>query len=298
MRYFDYWKSIFENLYEGVYFVDTQREITFWNKGAERITGFSSSDVVGKHCYDNVLMHTNDAGIMLCINGCPLHDSIQRNVVNTAQVYLQHKAGYRVPVSVRTIPVFEEGIVLGAVEVFQILQEKFESTYNVEELKSLALTDQLTSLPNRRYTEAFLKSKIAEFDSLGIQFGVLFLDIDHFKLLNDQYGHDAGDEVLRTLAKTYEVNFRSSDLLGRWGGEEFLGVCLCENETKLKQIAEKIRLLTEKTVTVVDGAEIRATISVGATLYRTGDSLQQVIKRSDELLYQSKTGGRNICTVG
>jgi len=182
--------------------------------------------------------------------------------------------------------------------VFQVLQDKFESAYNVEELKSLALTDQLTSLPNRRYTEAFLNSKISEFEALGIRFGVLFLDIDHFKLLNDQYGHDAGDEVLRTLSRTYESNFRSSDLLGRWGGEEFLGVCLCENEDKLAQIAEKVRLLTEKTVTVVGVAELRVTVSIGATLYRNGDTLQQVIKRADELLYQSKSGGRNRCTVG
>lgn len=298
MQYFDHWKSIFENLYEGVYFVDTKREITFWNKGAERITGFAASEVVGKHCYDNILMHTNDAGAMLCISGCPLHDSIHRNVVNTAHVYLQHKAGYRVPVSVRTIPVMEENEILGAVEVFQVLQDKLESTYNVEELKSLALMDQLTSLPNRRYTEAFLKSKISEFETLGIQFGVLFLDIDHFKLLNDQYGHDAGDEVLRTLSRTYESNFRSSDLLGRWGGEEFLGICLCENESKLAQVAEKVRLLTEKTVTVTNGAELRVTVSIGVTLYRTGDTLQRVIKRADELLYQSKAGGRNICTLG
>lgn len=298
MQYFDHWKSIFENLYEGVYFVDTHREITFWNKGAERITGFSSGEVVGRHCFDNVLMHTNDAGAQLCISGCPLHDSIQRNKVNTACVYLQHKAGYRVPVSVRTIPVVEGGEVLGAVEVFQVLQEKFENTYNVEELKSLALTDQLTSLPNRRYTEAFLKSKISEFEALGIRFGVLFLDIDHFKLLNDQYGHDAGDEVLRTLSRTYESNFRSSDLLGRWGGEEFLGVCLCENEDKLAQIAEKVRLLTEKTVTLVGVAELRVTVSIGATLYCNSDTLQQVIKRADELLYKSKSDGRNRCTVG
>ena len=298
MQYIDHWKSVFENLYEGVYFVDTNREITFWNKGAELITGYPASEVVGQHCYDNLLMHTNDDGMQLCVCGCPLLDSMRRNAMNSATVYVQHKGGYRVPLSVRTIPIVMDGEVLGAVEVFQVQREKLESTYNLEELKSLALTDQLTSLPNRRYTESFLKAKINDFETLGIQFGVLFMDIDHFKLLNDRYGHEAGDEVLRNLAKTFDHNLRSSDLVGRWGGEEFLGICLCSDALRLAQIADKTRVLTEKTITMACGQGLSVTISIGATMYQSGDTLQTLLKRADGLLYQSKTNGRNRVSVG
>ena len=195
------YQAIFENLNDGIYYVDKDRKITFWNRGAERISGFSSAEVIDKHCYDNILMHTNDDGVQLCIHGCPLHNSMQNNEMSIASVYLQHKAGYRVPVSVRIIPLADQGVVYGAVEIFQVQHERMDGLYNVEELKTLALTDQLTGLPNRRYTETFLDSRIGEYKALGIKFGVLFMDIDHFKAFNDQYGHHVGDDVMRVLPK-------------------------------------------------------------------------------------------------
>ncbi len=290
--------DIFENLNDGVYYVDTDRRITFWNKGAERISGYSSTEVINKHCYDNVLMHTNDEGTQLCISGCPLHNSMQTNKINVASVYLQHKAGYRVPVSVRTIPIEENGEIFGAVEIFQVQHERMESLYNVEELKTLALTDQLTALPNRRYTETFLDSRISEYKALGIKFGVLFMDIDHFKVFNDQYGHGVGDDVLRILAKTFTSNIRNNDFIGRWGGEEFVGICVCTDEDSLGQVAEKIRILTEKTSIPYADQALSVSISIGATLYQTDETAEQVIQRADSLLYMSKINGRNRVTLG
>ncbi|NLI20006.1 MAG: diguanylate cyclase [Clostridiales bacterium] len=292
------YKEIFENLNDGVYYVDRDRRITFWNKGAERISGFSSDEVINTHCYDNVLMHTNDEGTQLCIRGCPLLDSIQTNQTNVASVYLQHKKGYRVPVSVRTIPLEEKGEVYGAVEIFQVQHERMESLYNVEELKTLALTDQLTALPNRRYTETFLQSRISEHQALGIQFGVLFLDIDHFKRFNDQYGHGVGDDVLRILAQTFTNNLRNGDFIGRWGGEEFVGICVCPDEDSLRQAAERIRILVEKTSIPYEDHALSVHISIGATLYQANETAEQVIRRADGLLYTSKANGRNRVTLG
>ena len=292
------YKEIFENLNDGVYYVDRDRRITFWNKGAERISGFSSDEVINTHCYDNVLMHTNDAGSQLCVSGCPLLSSIQNNRINVASVYLLHKAGYRVPVSVRTVPIVENGEIFGAVEIFQVQHERMESLYNMQELKTLALTDQLTALPNRRYTETFFASRISEYKALGIKFGVLFMDIDHFKLFNDRYGHGVGDDVLRILAKTFTSNLRNSDFIGRWGGEEFIGISVCPDEDSLRQVAEKIRILTEKTSIPYADHALSVSISIGATLYQTDETPEQVVQRADTLLYTSKTNGRNCVTLG
>ena len=298
MEAHEQYKEIFENLNDGVYYVDRDRRITFWNKGAERISGFTSDEVINTHCYDNVLMHTNDEGTQLCNCGCPLLHSIQNNRVNVASVYLQHKAGYRVPVSVRTIPIEENGEILGAVEIFQVQHERMESLYNMEELKTLALTDQLTSLPNRRYTETFLDSRISENKALGIKFGVLFIDIDHFKIFNDRYGHGVGDDVLRILAKTFTNNLRNNDFIGRWGGEEFVGICVCPDEDSLRQVAEKIRILAEKTSIPYADKALSVSISIGATLYQADETAEQVVQRADSLLYISKANGRNRVTVG
>lgn len=294
----DQYQAIFENLNDGIYYVDIDRKITFWNKGAERISGFSSAEVIDKHCYDNILMHTNDDGVQLCIHGCPLHKSMQCNETCVASVYLQHKAGYRVPVSVRTIPLSDQGVVYGAVEIFHVQHERMDSLYNVEELKTLALTDQLTGLPNRRYTETFLNSRIAEYKALGIKFGVLFMDIDHFKAFNDQYGHHVGDDVMRVLSKTFQSNLRNRDFIGRWGGEEFLGIVACTNEKDLWQVAEKIRMLAEKSSITYGDQTLNVRISIGATLYLTNETADQVIQRADHLLYISKTNGRNRVAIG
>lgn len=288
--------SVFENLYEGVYYVDKDRTIIFWNAGAERISGFSSREVLGKRCSDNILMHTDDKGTQICIHGCPLHQCMADNEMKTACVYLQHKAGYRVPVSIRTIPILKNDEVDGAIEVFQIQQELLESTHSVEELKLLALTDPVTVLPNRRYLSAFLESKIREYKTLGIKFGVLYIDIDHFKILNDKHGHMAGDEVLRVLAKTFTNILRTSDMIGRWGGEEFLGICVCQDDAALAGIAEKIRTLAERTVIPLCGQALNTTISIGATLIREEDCIHRLVRRADELMYESKKNGRNRVT--
>ncbi|HPS81997.1 MAG TPA: diguanylate cyclase, partial [Candidatus Limiplasma sp.] len=221
MQFNDPWTSVFENLHEGAYFVDTDRKITYWNKGAELISGYSAAEVIGTCCYDNVLLHTNCDGIQLCMSGCPLLDSLQRNEINSASVYLQHKAGYRVPVSVRTVPITENGRVTGALEIFQTQQDKSGSASHLEELKMLALTDPLTSLPNRRYTESFLASKIRDANQLGIQFGILFFDIDHFKSLNDRYGHAAGDGLLQRLGEVLNGAVSPPSHAARIGGDEF-----------------------------------------------------------------------------
>jgi PAS domain S-box-containing protein len=94
----DLYAVILGNIHEGVYFVDSERKITFWNKGAERITGYTEGEVVGHFCYDNILKHVNDEGLHLCLGGCPLHQTLSDGQGREALVYLHHKEGYRVPV--------------------------------------------------------------------------------------------------------------------------------------------------------------------------------------------------------
>ena len=290
--------AFFERSFDGIYIVDTERKIIFWNESAAVIAGYSKAEMVNRYCYDNILMHTDENGTQLCIAGCPLHKSMQTNETACASVFLQHKNGYRVPVSVRTVPVVEDHMVVGAIEFFQVQQDRIEKMYDLDELQSRALTDHLTTLPNRSYIETFLQSRINEYPILGVQFGVLFIDIDHFKAVNDTYGHSVGDLVLQNLAKTFSNNIRNTDRIGRWGGEEFVGVCLCSDETALIQLTKKIRLLAERTNTAINDQSIHITISIGATLYRQGESAQQMVARADDLMYQSKIEGRNRVTIG
>ncbi len=131
-----------------------------------------------------------------------------------------------------------------------------------------------------------------------IVFGVMFMDIDHFKGCNDTFGHAAGDAVLSAVARTLFSSVRPFDTVGRWGGEEFLGVFPRISRPTLLEIAHRLRNLTAATSAEFEGALIRVTVSIGATLALPGDSMETLIGRVDELMYSSKERGRNRVTVG
>lgn len=292
-----FYRKMLDNFYEGVYFVDMERRITFWNRGAQRITGFSASEVLGASCFDNLLNHVDAEGNQLCQAGCPLEKTIQDGQIRESGVFLHHKDGQRVKIFIRTTPLYVEDQIVGAVEVFVDDSERATLASNLEDLKVLAMVDQLTQLPNRRYLETRLKAQLGESRSLDIPLGVAFLDIDHFKHFNDTYGHDLGDRVLKMVSKTYDSAVRKGDLVGRWGGEEFLAIFPGIDQGGLTSVTEKIRMLVQRSVIREGGEELSVTISIGATLSRPGDTRDSIIKRADQLMYESKEGGRNQVTV-
>ncbi|MGB5823655.1 MAG: sensor domain-containing diguanylate cyclase [Proteocatella sp.] len=294
----EFYRKMLDNIYEGVYFVDENRKITFWNKGAERITGFSAKEVLGKYCLSNILNHVDENGKKLCLDGCPLHKTIKDGVTREADVFLHHKNGHRVPVSIKAISIMENNEIVGAAELFVDESEKHEILKATEEYKVLAMTDQLTGLPNRRYIDTFLSSKYSEFKELGIPMGILFIDIDHFKNFNDTYGHDVGDDVLRMISQTCLVSTRATDLIGRFGGEEFIAVFAGINKETIIHKAEQLRMLVENSSLRTQSEELMVTVSIGATMINEDDSISTLLARADSLLYQSKDAGRNKVTYG
>ena len=290
----DFHKNLLDSLYDGVYFVDRERRITYWNKGAERLTGYKAAEVVGMRCSDNVLIHINEQGISLCEGQCPAAETIADGRPREAELYLHHKEGYRVPVSIRLAPIQDpNGQVIGAVEVFSDNSSKVAIMQRIEELQKIALFDPLTELGNRRHAEMNLTVRFDEMHRYGWAFGILFIDIDRFKAVNDAYGHNIGDEVLKMVAKKLLNNVRSFDMVNRWGGEEFIAIIVNIQEDQLYDIANKLRLLVEQSSLSVGSDIIRVTISIGATLARANEEGDTLLKRADQLMYHSKTAGRN-----
>lgn len=292
-------ERLLDSLHDAVYFVDTERRIRYWNKGAELLTGYSASEAVGRHCSDNFLMHVNEQGCSLCLEGCPLARTIADGKRRGIEVYLRHKLGHRVPVEVRVAPIMDgAGRIVGAVEVFSDVTSKKNVERRVGELENLAYRDTLTGVPNRRYVELKVKQAIQEVEEFGRSMGLLMIDVDHFKQVNDTYGHEIGDDALCAVCKTLTHNLRSGDTVGRWGGEEFLVIVADVNLASLGAFAEKCRMLIAESAIPVKDEHLAITVSLGATLIRSGDSEQTNIKRADELMYASKMSGRNQITVG
>jgi diguanylate cyclase (GGDEF)-like protein/PAS domain S-box-containing protein len=293
-RYPDFYKIVLENVSDGVYFVDVNRRITFWNRGAERITGFTAEEVMGTSCADNVLVHMDEQGHHLCVGACPLQCSTETGYVSNADVYLHHKNGQRVKVSVSASPITDkEGAIVGAIEIFRDFSMHVPDNRVMEELKKSALVDTLTDMPNRRYLEMKLNSCLEEFKSLGPTFGVIFGDIDSFKHINDTYGHMVGDQVLKMVAKTLAGNVRVVDFAGRWGGEEFVMLITHVSGAHLRSIAEKLRKLVEGSFLLVDDTKLQVTVSMGVTGVTAGDTVESILKRADDLMYRAKHSGKN-----
>jgi len=294
------YQQIIANLSDGVYIVDKQRRILFWNQAAERISGYSAEQVVGTSCSDNVLCHVDEGGNHLCSGVCPIAVPLDQKISHKVTVYMHHKDGHRLPVLVCVNPLLDmNGEIIGAVEVFSDISSKVATDQRLMELEKISMLDQLTQLANRLYLERELQARLDESERYGSPFGLFFMDVDNFKAVNDTYGHDTGDVVLKFVAATLTTNSRPYDLYGRWGGEEFIGVARNVTPNELEQIGERLcRLVAESFVCDADGNRIQVTISVGATMVSENDTISTLVQRADALMYQSKAQGKNRLTVG
>jgi diguanylate cyclase (GGDEF)-like protein len=209
--------------------------------------------------------------------------------------YLQHKLGPRIPVRIKTWPLRDkQGQLIGAVEIFRstILGRRQEQL--IEELSHLALIDDLTHLPNRRHFDLQLDRRLAELNRFGWPFGVLMIDLDHFKQVNDGHGHHVGDQVLHLVARTLLANCRSLDTVARWGGEEFGAIIANVREDELRRVAEKFRTMVEASgLRESSSAPVRVTISIGCAMAQPNETAAELMKRADAMLYAAKRSGRN-----
>jgi len=294
-----FFEVMLEGLYDGIYFMDKSQRILYWSKGAERITGFAAEEVIGSHCSDNVLTHVDDLGRRLCESDlCPALKTINDGKKREAEIYLHHKNGHRLPVLTRILAVKgSNGDVIGAVEVFTDNRLAVETKNRIAELEKLALIDPLTRIGNRRYAEIQLHRSLNELNRYGWPFAVFFIDIDHFKTINDTHGHNTGDRVLQIVAKTIVRSMRPSDILGRWGGEEFLAIVPNCGPSEIGFVGNKMRSLVEQSYIWNGPDPLRVTLSVGGTSARPEDSISTLISRADKLMYCSKENGRNRVTT-
>lgn len=296
----DYYKNLLDNLHDGMLCVDLNRSIIFWNKSAELLTGFPEQEVLGKKASEEVMVHFKENGEPDQGKVCPLQQTIADGKHRKTEFFFQHSNGHFVPVSVRISPIKDaRGNISGAVQVFSDNTPQIAAQRAIEQLEKEAMIDPLTGLANRRYIDKVLDNKVDETRRYGLNFGLLFIDIDHFKSVNDNYGHDVGDKVLRTVANTMSNVIRSSDILGRWGGEEFIVIVLITEHVHLSAVAEKLRASVEKAVTEDRGRQIEVTISIGGSISSPHHkkTKNDLLKEADDLMYTSKINGRNKVSI-
>jgi diguanylate cyclase (GGDEF)-like protein/PAS domain S-box-containing protein len=290
--------ALLDNLFEGVYAVDSSGRIVYWNRAAEAITGFSPDEALSLRCCGGMLAHVTGDGSPLCSDRCPLDRVLSGGVaVVDEEVFLLHRKGHRVRVRIRAIPLTRDGRIDGVIQIFRE-EDGLASAYaRIREMESLAFVDPLTGTGNRRHAEMILSGAEAALDRQSLVFGVLILDLDRFKGVNDTFGHDGGDAVLKAVAQSVLASIRPSDSLSRWGGDEFLVVLPGASVDELAAVGERIRAIVEASSPRVGAGIAKVTISGGAAAAVPGVSKEVVVSMADAALYRAKQQGRNMICI-
>ncbi len=288
--------ALLDTMAEGLYVVDRDRVISYWSAAAERITGFSAAEVVGRSCGDGLLNHLDEAGESLCGDRCPLLATMRDGVPLDVRVFVHHAEGHLVPVRVAARALRDESdAITGAIETFADDAKAANTESRLRVAERLAVTDHLTGLGNRRGLEQCLSDLVR--DGAGGGVAVLALDIDHFKLVNDNHGHAFGDEVLKSVSRTLRNVVGDGDSVTRYGGDEFVIVTRSAEPREVEELAARVRATVAQTRVADAGITLRITVSVGVALGNPDDSPESVVKRADEAMLEAKRMGRDVVVV-
>lgn len=292
-------KGVMDNLVEGVYVVDMERRIVYWNEGAAKITGYSRNQVLGYRCGRDLLAHTDPQGILMCDRDCPLERALRDGIHTECESMMQNNGGYPVPVLVEVMPIrSRQGRIVGAAQIFRDHTRFRETADRLMQMKRVAMEDPVTHLGNRRRVETVLQARIREFERYGLSMGVIFADINNFKLINDTFGHDVGDRVLEDVATAFRQTVRRIDTVGRWGGDEFVCVVPHTDGEELDVLSERLRINVRRLqIDLDEHRRIRPSLSIGTATIRPGDTTDSLIARADLAMYENKRLVKAACYV-
>lgn len=286
-------QKLVDNMHDGVVFVDNQRQIFLWNTGAERLTGIAASAACGRILEPSLLQMSASNGALVPDTSCPIQQSIQTGVQCLERVGVLGRSGRHVTIDMHVVPVHnDEGQPCGATVLLHDASSETSLEERCQALHAQMTKDPLTQVANRAEFDRMLKLFIDAHQETELTCSLIMADIDHFKQVNDTFGHQAGDEVIVTFASLLKSMCRSGDLVARYGGEEFAVLCAdCNNATAVAR-AESMRKKLAET-THVELANHNFTASFGVTELQAGDTPETMLRRSDRALLQAKDQGRN-----
>ncbi len=286
-------KSMSKASHDALIMVNSIGNITFWNPAAEEMFGYSEAEALGKDLHHLITkpVDAEKAYTGLLEFAKTGQGPVMSRVIEMVAV---RKSGevFAVERSVAPFRFQGEWYAVGSVRDITA-RKQFE-----KRLKEMATTDELTGLYNRRYFMETAESQIKQAIRYQRPFSMMMFDLDHFKRINDTFGHDAGDRVLQAAAKVMQEIFRSVDLIGRIGGEEF-AVAMPETDLDMaKKAGERLRDSLMQARVKIRDESIRFTASIGIThLTSPQTTLAQMLKQADESLYRAKNEGRNRVVV-
>jgi diguanylate cyclase (GGDEF)-like protein/PAS domain S-box-containing protein len=289
-------QKLLENMYDAVVFVDAVARITLWNRGAERLTGMAGTSVRGHLWQPELLRLADEKGLPVHENDCPVLTALRSGVQSLRRLTIEGRAGRQVAVDAHTIPVAGDGgTMTGVILLFHDASSETSLEQRCLSLYEKATKDPLTQVANRAEFDRVHETFIAAHQQQNVPCSLIICDMDRFKQVNDTYGHQAGDDAIKTLAALLKNSCRPGDLVARYGGEEFVMLCAnCDNPAATRR-AEAIRKTLNQTPQ--DRMNSRpVSASFGVTEIQPGDTAETMLRRADRALLIAKAQGRN-CVV-
>jgi diguanylate cyclase (GGDEF)-like protein/PAS domain S-box-containing protein len=290
--------TLLDELFEGVFVVDAELRIESWSSGAEELAGYTRETVLGRPCNEAVPMYETAGDVDLLSpslgSAIPATGNLSDSGSREYRCVVRHAEGHWLQVRARTVPLPDNARPAGRMAIaFSDSLAVVSLRQHLQALRHLALSDPLTELGNRRYGMMSLKVRLDEMKRYGWPCGVVFLDLDQFKQVNDRFGHDVGDQTLKSVAKSLSRHLRPFDVVCRWGGEEFMVIVANIQLPELERLANELRLLLQRSSVRIGQKRISVTASIGATVAQRNDTEETLIARADRLMYGCKRLGRN-----
>jgi len=289
-----FYRKLLESMHDAVLFIDCSLKIMLWNRAAERLTGIPAASIEHKNWSPALVNLRDEKAKLISDEECPVIQAIRSGVQTLRRLSVMGRTGQRIDIDAHLVPVVgKSGVTHGAAVLLHDASNQITLEQRIQSLHVQATRDPLTQVANRAEFDRILASCVESHLERRIPCSLILCDIDHFKRINDTYGHQAGDEVLITFAALLRRHCRSGDLVARYGGEEFVMLCAdCDNATATKR-AEELRIeVAEFSMQALDGKCISS--SFGVTEVQSGDTPETMLRRSDRALYQAKSGGRNM----
>ncbi len=286
-------QRLLANMFDAVVFVDSSMRILHWNRGAERLTGISESSVYQRGWVPSLIGLADEHREPIRDEDCPVTYAIRTGVQWLRRLTIRGRNGRAVAVDAHAVPVMgPDGISRGLALVLHDASPETSLEARCENLKAKAARDPLTQLANRAEFDMSHARLVKSHLESGLPYSLLITDIDRFKLINDTYGHQAGDEVIQSLARLLKSACGPDDLAARYGGEEFVLLCAdCDNSKAVRRAEELRRAFAELRQPALNGKEVTA--SFGVTEVQPGDTPETMLRRADRALLTAKENGRN-----
>lgn len=286
-------EQLFKYLEDGIIIFDKDRNVLYLNPAAEVLLGYRAEDLLSENGH-RLFVCKKFHNRVACDGRCMMEPCLFEGKSSHSELFLLPRQGDPLPVETSTYPLFNpQGTIEGAIRFFKESKTRFELPPTQENVKNAAYIDDLTDLANRRFSEASLNAKLAEMRRFEWPFGVALLDVDDFREVNDTYGQEIGDAVLKHIASLFLTHLRSSDIIGRWGGETFIAIFANTRKEGAYKAAEKFRNLIEKNPFETAKEKLKMTLSAGVTEALSEDTFQSLMKRVEDLLRKSKQEGKN-----